>query len=546
MESFYKELAKVLENKQLDKKELPKLKLELCKKHGMKKIPTDIQILLNTNIKLTTKPTRTGSGVAIIALMTKPIKCPHGKCIYCPGGPKSVFGDMPQSYTGKEPATMRGIRNFYDSYLQVFNRLEQYIVMGHVPEKIELIIMGGTFTSFPKSYRNYFIKYAFKAMNDFSKLFYQKRYFDIGKFKQFFELPGPVGDKKRVANIHNKLKKLKGTCTLEKEQIKNEKSNIRCVGLTIETRPDYAKLEHANEMLRLGATRVEIGVQSVYDSVLRKIERGHNVSESIKSIRILKDLGFKINAHYMPGLPGLNKKKDIEGMKQLFSNPDYRPDMLKVYPCMVVKGTKLYDLWKHKKYKPLSTKQAAKLISEFKTFVPEYVRIMRVQRDIPSYEIEAGVKRTNLRQYIKKYMNKKGTKCRCIRCREPKKAELKNEKLFVYEYEASKGKEFFISIENEKNIFGFCRLRFPGNSLRKEITKDSALIRELHVYGSATSIGKKGEIQHKGLGRKLLKKAEKIANENKKKKIVVISGVGAREYYRKQGYKKQGPYMIKN
>jgi elongator complex protein 3 len=544
MESFYSELAGKIRSG-IDKKSLTKIKLELCKKHRMKKIPTDIQILLNTNIKLTTKPARTGSGVAIIALMTKPFKCPHGKCIYCPGGPGSVFGNVPQSYTGNEPATMRGIRNKYDSYLQVFNRLEQYIVMGHVPEKVELIVMGGTFPSFPKTYRNSFVKYAFKAMNDFSGLFYKKGEFDIDKFKKFFELPGEVGDPKRVANIHRKLGRLKGKCMLQEEQKKNEKSKIRCVGLTIETRPDYAKLRQANEMLQLGATRVEVGVQSVYDAVLKNIERGHNVKDSIESIRILKDLGLKINLHHMPGLPGLGTKKDLAGMKSLFSSQDFRPDMMKIYPCMVLKGTKLYELWKNKKYNPLTTQQAAELIAEFKKSVPKYVRIMRVQRDIPSCKVESGVKRTNLRQYISEYMKKNRIRCNCIRCREPKNDALAGAKIIVEQYKASQGKEFFISAENKKNIFGFCRLRFPSQSLRPEITTDSALIRELHVYGSAAALGESGQIQHRGLGRKLLKKAEMIARTNKKKKMVVISGVGVREYYRKHGYKKQGPYMVK-
>jgi elongator complex protein 3 len=440
---------------------------------------------------------------------------------------------------------MRGIRNKYDSYLQVFNRLEQYIVMGHVPEKVELIVMGGTFPSFPKTYRNSFVKYAFKAMNDFSGLFYKKGEFDIDKFKKFFELPGEVGDPKRVANIHRKLGRLKGKCMLQEEQKKNEKSKIRCVGLTIETRPDYAKLRQANEMLQLGATRVEVGVQSVYDAVLKNIERGHNVKDSIESIRILKDLGLKINLHHMPGLPGLGTKKDLAGMKSLFSSQDFRPDMMKIYPCMVLKGTKLYELWKNKKYNPLTTQQAAELIAEFKKSVPKYVRIMRVQRDIPSCKVESGVKRTNLRQYISEYMKKNRIRCNCIRCREPKNDALAGAKIIVEQYKASQGKEFFISAENKKNIFGFCRLRFPSQSLRPEITTDSALIRELHVYGSAAALGESGQIQHRGLGRKLLKKAEMIARANKKKKMVVISGVGVREYYRKHGYKKQGPYMVK-
>jgi elongator complex protein 3 len=545
-ESFYKELASVLKQRKIGKIELSQLKIKLCKKHGMKNIPTDIQLLLNTNIKFTTKPSRTGSGVAVIAIMTAPMKCPHGKCIFCPGGPKSEFGDVPQSYTGKEPATMRGIRNFYDPYFQVFNRLEQYVVMGHSPEKAELIIMGGTFPSFPKSYRDYFIKFAFKAMNDFSRMFYKKNMFDIEKFKSFFELPGPVGDPTRTKNVHAKLKKLKGTCTLISEQKKNQKSNIRCVGLTVETRPDYGKLKQANDMLRLGATRVEIGVQSVYEDVLVKVERGHSVADTIESIQILKDLGFKINAHYMPGLPGVDRTRDLAGMKQLFENPDFRPDMLKIYPCMVVKGTKLFDMYKKGEFHPISAEQAAEVIAEFKRYVPKYVRIMRVQRDISSKEIEAGVKRTNLRQYIDVQLKNKGIVCQCIRCREPKTAELKNAKILVYEYPASKGTEFFISAENKENLFGFCRLRFPSSFLRKEITKDSALLRELHVYGSAAGLGEEGEVQHKGLGKQLLKTAEGIAKANKKKKIVVISGIGVRPYYKKLGYKLEGPYMVKN
>ncbi len=542
---FYREISSILKSKNTSKDELGKLKLVLSKKYHLSQAPTDIQILLNTNVKIKTKPTRTGAGVAVVALMTKPIPCPHGKCTMCPGGPESFLGNVPQSYTGKEPATLRGLRNHFDAYLQVFNRLEQYIVMGHAPEKAELIIMGGTFPSFPKEYQEEFITYAFKAMNDFSDLFYKKNVFDIEKFKKFFELPGPVGDPAREKHIHEKLLKMKGTSNLEHEQRKNENSAIRCVGLTIETRPDYGKLEHGNELLRLGATRVEVGVQSVYDDVLKKIHRGHTVEDTRESFRVLKDLGFKINAHYMPGLPGANRKKDLDGMKALFYDPYFRPDMLKIYPCMVIKGTKLYTLWKKGKYKPLTTKQAAKMIAKFKATIPEYVRIMRVQRDIPTYMISAGVDRTNLRQYVMEYMKKHNMKCRCMRCREAWNIEMKNPNLHVHEYEASKGKEFFISVEEKDKVFGFCRLRFPSRHLRKEITKDSALIRELHVYGEAAPIGQKGVVQHQGLGSKLLEKAEQIAKHNKFKKMVIISGIGVRNYYKKHGYEKEGPYMVK-
>ncbi len=558
---YFNEIIGILKKKTLSKQEISNLKTRLCKKYKID-IPTDIRILLSADVKdrkllkhLITKPTRTISGVAVCAIMTKPIKCPHGKCAICPGGPGSVFGNMPQSYTGKEPATRRAIRNNFDPYLQVINRLEQYIMTGHVPDKLELIIMGGTFPSFTKLYQDYFVKYALKAMNDFSGMFFRNGEIDLVKFKPFFEMPGNFQDDARVKRIKKKLLifKNKTKTTLEKEQKKNESSKIRCVGLTIETRPDFAKPEHANQMLRLGATRVELGVQTAYDDILKKIERGHTVKDSIDATLSLKDAGFKINYHMMIGLPGSGRNKDINSFKKIFSDQRFKPDMLKIYPCMVLKGTKLYELWKDKKYTPATTEEAVEIITEIKRFVPPYVRIMRVQRDIPTYLTEAGVNKTNLRQYIEKELKEKGIKCNCIRCREighklkQEKINLKNIKLKILEYDASNGKEFFISYEDVKNnaLIGFCRLRFPSQSLRKEITGKSALIRELHVFGSAISIGKKGNIQHSGYGRKILKKAEDISGKNRKNKIVVISGIGVRNYYRKLGYKKQGPYMVK-
>ncbi len=559
--NFFNEIVEVIKKEKLDKNKLSRLKIKLCKKYNLKDIPTDIEILLNAPEKdipkikkiLLTKPVRTISGVAVVAIMTKPYPCPHAKtigpCIYCPGGPKSYFGTVPQSYTGKEPATRRAIRNRYDPYLQVMNRLEQYIVLGHVPDKIELIIMGGTFPSFPKEYQKEFITYSFKAMNDFSRLFFKDNNFNFVKFKFFFELPGNIEDKKRTLSIQKKLLKIKGKAKLETEQKKNENSKIKCVGLTIETRPDFAKLKEANFMLELGCTRVELGIQTIYDDVLKKILRGHTVKDSIEATQILKDLGFKINYHIMPGLPSVTPKEDLYAFKELFFNQNFRPDMLKIYPCMVLKGTKLYKLWKKKEYAPLTTKKAANLIIKFKKYVPEYCRIMRVQRDIPTFVTEAGVDRTNLRQYINEIMKKRKIKCRCIRCREPKlkKINLKNTEIIIRGYQASNGIEFFISFEDVKNdiLVGFCRLRFPYQFLRKEITTESALIRELHVFGVATAIGEKKYLQHKGIGKVLLEEAEDICKKYYKNKIVVISGIGVRNYYRKLGYKREGPYMVK-
>jgi len=557
---FFIDIINYIKKHKPAKQKLAKEKVRLCSEHKLDRIPTDIEILLRAGkddlvfLKkyIHTKPTRTISGVAVVAIMTKPMPCHHGKCACCPGGPKSAFGEVPQAYTGKEPATLRAIRNNYDSYLQVFNRLEQYVVLGQSPEKVELIVMGGTFPSFPLDYQEEFVLYAFKAMNDFSALFYNKKgVFDIIKFKEFFELPGQVGSADRVRNIHKKLfaLKKKGGKSLEAEQRRNEASNIRCVGLTIETRPDYARLGHANEMLMLGCTRVELGVQSVYDSALKRINRGHDVKESILATKTLKDLGFKINYQMMLGLPGIKPDDDLQGLRELFGNPDFKPDMLKLYPCMVLKGTQLYEEWKQGKYKPLTTEEAARIILEFKKTVPEYVRIMRVQRDIPTQVTEAGVDMTNLRQYIAEKMEEENVKCRCIRCREIKGKEIKGKvELRLIEYSASYGKEYFISLINQDCLVGFCRLRFPSESLRKEIIAESALIRELHVYGSSVNIGGKGSesaAQHRGFGKQLLRTAEEIAKKAGKKKMIVISGVGVREYYRKLGYKKAGPYMVK-
>jgi len=629
-----------------DLKSFNKVKINVLKRFNYKNIPKNATIASLASEKdkkkfkniLSMKPVRTISGVAPVALMTDTYPCPHtikkiGPCTYCPGGPGSVFGDVPQSYTGKEPSTRRAIRNHYDPYLGVFNRLEHYVAMNSVPEKTEVILQGGTFPFTPHTYQEYFVKYLLKAMNDFSRLFYNKDKMDKDKFNKFFEMPADISDKDRTERIQNKLmhiknldlshkktldkinnlffnnKKNNNLITLNNEnnsinknynnnknifngnnpnvdnsnanivsmktlikkineqnnpnfsliqmQKENETARIRCIGLTIETKSDYGKLQHANQMLKLGCTRVEIGIQSIYDEVLEKTNRGNTVKDNIESIRILKDLGFKINAHYMPGLPYTTKAMDKKGLKELFDNPDYKPDMLKIYPCMVMPGTKLYEDWKKGNFTPLTTKEAALLIAEMFSYIPEYCRVMRVQRDIPTYATSSGVDRTNLRQYVEKIMEEKKIKSRDIRGREAginliknNKINIKNLKLKITEYGASKGKEFFIAAEDPKNdiLFGFIRLRFPFQSLRKEITEKSALIRELHVYSLAVQIGKKSDdsFQHRGIGKKLLLKAEEISKQHGKSKMVIISGIGAREYFRKFHYELEGPYMVKD
>jgi len=545
---FYEEIAQVVKQG-LSKEDLAKTKLKLSTKYGIQKIPTNVDIFLRTGVRLTTKPMRTMSGVSPLALMTAPFACPHGKCVYCPGGPNSAFGDVPQSYTGKEPSTMRGIRNRYDSYLITFNRLEQFIATGHIPVKTEVIVQGGTFPALPIEYQESFITYALKAMNDFGEKFY-KDGVNMEEFCRFFELPGSVGDVGRTKSVQAKELELKGASTLEIEQARNEKAKIRCVALCIETKPDWCFEPHIDGMLKLGATRVEMGVQCLREEVMKSTHRGHTLADAVKATRLMKNSLLKVGYHMMPGLPGMTKEMDLEDYKELFTNPEYMPDAIKIYPTTVLKGTGLYGMWKAGKYAPLTSEDAADIIVEAKKHVPKWCRIMRVQRDIPSTVIDAGPNLTNMRQLVDRKLTEKGLKCRCIRCREPrdKNIDWNSVKLLREDYESSSGKEVFLSFEDEKNdlLLGFCRLRIVPESHRAEIPPNSAGIRELHVYGQATPLAEKGTIQHKSLGKKLVAEAERIAKEEfGRKKMLAISGIGVREYYFKLGYQRDGPYVSK-
>ena len=492
------------------KKKLEERKKEIAIEYKLNNFISNAEIFEKANGKikekirkiLQIKPTRTISGVAVVAVMAKPWPCPHGKCTYCPH-----INNVPESYTGKEPATRRAIANNFDPYKQVQNRLTQLYATGHIPQKVELIIMGGTFPAMPRGYQEDFVKKCLLAMNRF---------------------PKSLSLKKK---------------TLEEIQKANEKAKIRCVGMTFETRPDWGKEKHAEFMLKLGGTRVELGVQTIYNDVYKKVNRGHTVEDVIESTKILKDKGFKVLYHMMLGLPGTTREMDINALKEIFKNPNFRPDMIKVYPTLVIRGSKLYEDWKRGKYKPIDEEYATDVIIEMKKNIPEWVRIMRIERDIPGTEIEAGIKSTNLRQKIQQKLKQEKIRCKCIRCREVGhvlknggRIDEKSIKLHKIEYEASGGKEFFLQFKDKNDVLiGFLRLRLSK----------TAIIRELHVYGEQILIGKHGVWQHKGYGRKLLKEAEKIAKENGYRKIYVISGIGAREYYRKFKYRKDGYYMSK-
>jgi len=467
------------------------------------------------------RPSRVLSGVTVVAVMTAPYPCPHGKCAYCPGGPE--YG-TPQSYYGDEPALMRALRVGYDPYEQVRVRLRQYEYLGYRPSKVDVIVMGGTFTALPEHYQEWFVTSLFEAFNRYPE---------------------------------DRPEKLP---SLEEAQLRNETARIRVVGLTFETRPDHISEYVVNRLLYLGGTRVEIGVQSIYDDVLRIVERGHTVKETIKATQLLKDSGFKVVYHIMPGLPGSNFERDLEMVRELFENPDFRPDMLKIYPTLVVKGTKLYQWWVEGRYKALSDEEAVELISEMYRYIPKWVRIMRIQRDLPAQYIEAGPKKGNLRELVELRALSKGIKINEIRFREVgrslllKGRKLANVEVLVTEYEASGGVEVFISAEDIQNdvLVGLLRLRIPSEkAFRPEIDSKTAIIRELHVYGPQLPVGEEPrdiDTQHLGVGAKLLKKAEEVAySKYDKRKILILSGIGVREYYRKLGYwrEKNSPYMMK-
>lgn len=513
-------ISAIEEGRVTTKKGLNDYKLRMGGVFSMPALPTNPDILArakNPSKKLISllsiKPVRTLSGIAVVAVMVKPHKCP-GECIYCPSG---IGRKTPKSYTGREPAALRALMFNFSPYRQAMNRIGQLQATGHKTDKIELIVMGGTFLSMPAAYQNHFVKGCIDAV--------------IGR------RTGSLREAKTLA----------------------ENSARRLAGVCYETRPDFCRKQHINRILSLAGTRVELGVQAIDDATYKIINRTHTVRDVVSATARLRDSALKAGYHIMPGLPGQDRDKDLADFRELFSNPDFRPDTLKFYPCMVMDGTELHSMWKRGEYSPLSTEEAAELVAEMKRHVPKYCRVMRVQRDVPSNLIAAGVKKSNLRQIVAEKMREKGVRCRCIRCREAglssyktkKSPDLGKVRVLREEYEASNGTEIFISAEDRANdmLLGFCRLRIPHMPFRKEITAKTALVRELHVYGEALPLhGHSADsFQHMGFGKKLLCEAEKIALEEFcMRRIAVMSALGVRQYYRDNfAYRNSGPYVSK-
>jgi elongator complex protein 3 len=525
---YFEELIEEIRSGKLrTHQDVERAKMRLCSKHRMAALPGNAEILerLEDDERetflplLRIKPVRSASGVAVVAVMTSPADCPHGRCAYCPGGTTT---GTPQSYTGREPAALRAGQNDYDPFRQVNARLTQLSAIGHPVDKVDLIVMGGTFTSRPWEYREAFVRRCLDAMNGSE------------------------------------------SATLEAAQTLNETAKARCIGLTIETRPDCVDAGQASETLKLGGTRIEFGVQSLDDATLAKVERGHGVAATIQATRLAKDAGFKVGYHMMPGLPGATVESDAAMFQRLFDDPSFRPDMMKIYPTLVMPGTKLHAEWEAGRYKPYSTEDVVRLLAIVKPKLPPWVRVQRIQRDIPVQLIADGVRKSHVRTLAKEEVARQGKRCRCIRCREaghilPAGEAMDEGQISenATSYEASGGTEHFLSFDEPASdaLVGYLRLRITtpearAAALGAEIDLaggPAALVRELKVFGQMVPIGRAAaeEYQHRKYGARLLETAERIARESGASQIIVTSGVGVRDYYRKFGYERRGPGMAK-
>ncbi|KAL6177581.1 hypothetical protein ACLB2K_049107 [Fragaria x ananassa] len=508
--------------------DLNALKTAACRKYGLARAPklvemiaalpeSDREALLP---KLKAKPVRTASGIAVVAVMSKPHRCPHiattgNICVYCPGGPDSDFEYSTQSYTGYEPTSMRAIRARYNPYVQARGRIDQLKRLGHSVDKVEYILMGGTFMSLPADYRDYFIR-----------------------------------------NLHDALSG-HTSANVEEAVAYSEHGATKCIGMTIETRPDYCLGPHLRQMLTYGCTRLEIGVQSTYEDVARDTNRGHTVAAVADCFCLAKDAGFKVVAHMMPDLPNVGVERDMESFREFFESPLFRADGLKIYPTLVIRGTGLYELWKTGRYRNYPPEQLVDIVARILAMVPPWTRVYRVQRDIPMPLVTSGVEKGNLRELALARMEDLGLKCRDVRTREAGIQDIHHQikpdevELVRRDYTANEGWETFLSYEDTRQdiLVGLLRLRKCGrNTTCPELMGKCSIVRELHVYGTAVPVHGRdaGKLQHQGYGTLLMEEAERIARrEHRSTKIAVISGVGTRHYYRKLGYELEGPYMVK-
>lgn len=457
--------------------------------------------------RLQMKPVRTLSGVATVTVLTKPFPCP-GQCIFCPTDVR-----MPKSYLADEPGAIRAEYHHFDPYETTASRLRALDNIGHPTDKIELLILGGTWSYYPPDYQEWFIRRCFDALN------------------------GVESD------------------SLDEAQRLNETAAHRNVGLVIETRPDYIDAEEVRRLRRYGVTKVQLGAQSLDDHILEINQRGHTVEQTRQAVKLLRAAGFKLHLHWMPNLLGATPESDGVDYERLWSDPGLRPDELKIYPCALVREAELVKWWERGEYRPYTDDELVALIAECKVQTPRYVRLNRIIRDIPAGHVVAGSTASNLREVVKSRLKEEGRKCECIRCREVRGEKVHGAlSLEVERYSTTGGEEQFLSFNTEAGrLAGFLRLSLPGPEAAAltgltELGPQTAIIREVHVYGPVVRLGDdavRGEAQHAGLGAQLIQEAERRAREAGYTRLAVISAIGTREYYRKQGFELGELYMSK-
>ena len=460
--------------------------------------------------KIRMKPVRTLSGVTTITVLTKPHPCP-GECIFCP-----TEAGLPQSYLSDEPGARRGVEHAFDPYTQVSSRLKALHEVGHPTDKVELLILGGSWTAYPAGYREWFIRRCFEALNQ--------------------------------ENPNDDL----GEISLLEVQNTNSQARHRNVGLVIETRPDLITINNLIEMRRQGVTKLQLGLQSMDDHVLELNRRGHDAQAAEEAVRLVRAAGYKVVVHWMPNLLGATPESDQKDFARLWGEGGINPDELKIYPCQLLRNAELFEYWQRGEFKPYTEQELIDLLADIKPTVPRFCRINRVIRDIPSNHVVAGNRNTSLRQDVAVELEKRGEKCQCIRCREIRQGELDDRELVLDDlvYKAGWAEEHFLSFNTQDDhILGFLRLSLPHKSqfFPADELQDAAIIREVHVYGQSIEVGSEasGSAQHRGLGSSLIEKAAEIARSNGYQKLTVISAVGTRQYYGSRGFESAELYMVR-
>ena len=503
-------------------------------------IRADVRLLERIRLK----PVRTLSGVTTVTVLTKPYPCP-GKCIFCPTDVR-----MPKSYLPDEPGAMRGLEHNFDPYDQVRSRLEALEAVGHPTDKVELLILGGTWSSYRRDYQEWFVKRCFDALNHTPALAGGTR----------GEHPGPTSSTRAGGAHRESLKKISvdsvGSVVkngeLAKAQALNETASHRNVGLVIETRPDEITPDELRWLRYLGVTKVQMGAQSLDDHILEINKRGHDVETTRRATALLRAAGFKIVLHWMPNLLGATPDSDRDDFARLWDG--FCPDEIKIYPNQLLANAELYEYWQRGEFHPYTTQELIDLIADVKPTIPRYCRVNRVIRDIPSTNVVEGNRRTSLRQDVHLELERRGASCQCVRCREVRKERVNAEKMELHDmvYPTAQAEEHFISFDTpDDKLAGFIRLSLPSTGSPDPMLDDlagAALIREVHVYGQSLPVGaeKEGAAQHSGLGTQLLEEAKKVAKERGFRRMAVISAVGTRQYYLDRGFTRAELYLVKN